>query len=514
MRMQKIIFCGLPISFIFVIGCQTVSVESTRKPNTANLDVASCMTKNYPEDRFENGFVVIDVLKPTSITTNAKKDKILKPIMCEEDLQLVKAKKLDAYKPLYTFIDDSRLAKEKTIKRKQMKISETPWLDQRYDVSNKQDAEIVTKLLQRYVYEGWFDKDKSVGKKEYDTHFRENSLRFWCQTPWLNITEKGREAIHGLTKEFPIRSTHVYTVPKDVELKEDAVTWGVAFFNEGICKEYNQFFKQNGSMIPQMKNASPQFVSPDGGVSFKLLFNTMPDWRNRMKGQWTADDGNLEAYNWWAHVSHARQDDGKTEKDESIRQLLNVAHVQMDIGLKDSRLIGTKEIVKNWIMTTYYFDPHYKNEFLNDMDIPETLKHMRPVGLQYGLDAGESHIFEGAKNNHIPQEIKAPLGERLPPELDQLKTRLNGPVDNIAGSCLGCHAASGLRFNTGPMSKKPPYPPMVFTSNNQYAEFQRKLLKKTNITGDFDFNMQLDKAMRNFLNSKRDKIDQIEEAQK
>ena len=213
-------------------------------------------------------------------------------------------------------------------------------------------------------------------------------------------------------------------------------------------------------------------------------------------------------------MSHARQDDGKTEKDESLRQMMNVAHVQMDIALKDSRLQGTKSDVKHWVMTSYYFDLNYKNEFLDDLDIPEVLKHMRPIGLQYGLDAGESHIFKDAKNNHFPSSKKIPLGEPLPPELDRLQTRLNGPVDNISGSCLGCHATSGIRFNERPMTKKWPYPPMVFTSQAQYNEFQKNLKKKPNITGDFDFNMQLDKAIRNFLNSKRDKIDQIPEAQK
>lgn len=233
-----------------------------------------------------------------------------------------------------------------------------------------------------------------------------------------------------------------------------------------------------------------------------------------MKRQWTSGAGNQEAYNWWAHVSHARQDDGKTPKDESIRQLMNVAHVQMDISLRDSRLKGTIPLLKNWIMTTYYYDPNYTNKALVDMKIPEALKHMRPVGLQFGLDAGQSHIFPGAKNNHIPPDYaKAPLNADLPPELDHLKTRLNGPVDNIQSSCLGCHAAAGMRFNAGLMRRTIKNPPMTFMSNQQYADY-RKTLASGGTAGDFDFNMQLDKAMRNFVNRNRPKNEKMEEAQK
>lgn len=493
-------------------GCVTPQGSQQRIPNQTSADVQKCQTKNYPEDTFDNGFVVLDTVQPTAYSK--KGDKVIQPIMCADDLAEVRNKKLQTFKPLYDFVENPQVVQQKAKRRARQNISQTPWLDEKLDVRNIQDAEKLAKILQKYVYAGWFDSDTTVGKTDHESHFRKNSIRTWCQTPWLNVTEKGREAIHGLTKEFPIRTTHVYTVPKDVEMTEDAVTWGVAFFNEPVCQQYHEFFKEKGSMIPQIKTQSPNFSSGNGSVTFKLLFNTMPDWENRMKGQWTSEDGSLKAYNWIAHVSHGRQDDGKTAKDESIRQLMNVAHIQMDVGLRDSRILGTKSNIKNWIMTTYYFDPNYKNELLNDMDIPEALRHMRPVGLQYGLNAGDTHIFDGAHNNHFPPKTKIPLGSELPPELDRTATRLNGPVDNINGSCLGCHAASGLRFNVGPMSKQPPYPPMVFTSDEEYSEFMRKLRKNANITGDFDFNMQLDKAMRNFVNSKREKIDRMPEPQK
>lgn len=447
---------------------------------------------NYPRDSFENGFVVLDVLEPKRF--GDKEHQVIQPIMCAKDLAHTKQLELEPFSPLFKF---GKPAKTKDRLE--------PWLNKRLDVRKKSDAELLTKILQRYVYEGWFDSDKSKGKTQLESHFRTNDQRTWCHTPWLNVTEKGREAIHGLTKEFPIRTTSVYTVPEDIAKNEDAVTWGIAFFNKKVCDGYVKFFDQQ-DMIRQIRDNAPHFVGGDGAVTFKLLFNAMPEWRHHMAGQWTGEQG-LEAYNWWTHVSHARQDDRVKNGDESIRQLLNVAHVQLDIGISDSRLKGTNPKLKHWLMTTYYFDPTYTNEFLADMDIPQALKHMRPQGLQFGLDAGESHIFAGANNNHRPGKNFGGDGTELP----YTETRLNGPVDNIEGSCLGCHAASGLRFNPAPMAetKKPrpeqdrtQFPPMVFMSQKQYSDY----VSDARRSGGFDFNMQLDKAMRNFVNSKGEKI--------
>ena len=504
----KTVSLGLTAALVSFSGC--VHSEKNRAPDSANRSIIGCGTQNYPNDNAENGFVVLDVLQPTKVSK--KSDKVIQPLMCPEDLAKVKELKLQPYNPLYKFVEDQQTVAKKAKNRAKNKIKEEPWVGQDLDVSNIQDAEKLAKILQRYIYEGWFDADKTPAKTQYETHFRSNGLRTWCHTPWLNVTEKGREAIHGLTKEFPIRTTHVYTVPRETEVTEDAVTWGISFFNNPVCGEYANFFNEKNSMLPTITEMKPEFKTPDGGLAFKLLFNTMPDWRNQMRGQWSSSSQNLEAYNWWTHVSHARQDDKPANGDESLRELSNGALVQIDISLKDSRLKGTNPLLKNWIMLTYYFDPNFKNEYLTDMNIPEALKHMRPVGLQFGLGAGESHIFDGAHNNHLLKALKP--GNELPPELPPTATRLNGPVDNINGSCLGCHAASGLRFNVGPQTGSSKRPPMTFLSNEDYVAFLKDMKKHPSVSGDFDFNMQLDKAMRNFVNRDRPKNKRMEEAQK
>ncbi|MCB9073634.1 MAG: hypothetical protein H6623_08425 [Bdellovibrionaceae bacterium] len=447
---------------------------------------------NYPPDTFENGFVNIDVLEP--IAFNRKKDpnkqKTVHPIMFQHDLDEAHKSQLKSFRPLMNFKSKEEFEKLKKAGRLgKGDLVKLPWLDKNIDVRDSVQAELLSKILQRYVYEGWFDQDRTENKTDLENQFRENSYRTWCHTPWLNITEKGREAIHGLTKEFPIRNTSVYhNVPEEIERGENAVTWGLAFFNQNVCQNYDTFFTEE-HMIQQMRERKPVFDAGDGAVSFKLLFNTMPDWDKAMAGEWTGSGKNSEvkAYNWFAHVSHDRKD--------SIRHIANVAHVQMDIGLRDSRLIGTQDDLKNWVMTTFYFDPNYHNEFLDDMKIPEALRHMRPVGLQYGLDVGESIIFAGANNNHRPDGIT---------ELPYDKTRLNGPVDNIKSSCLGCHAASGMNFGL-PVDKNnqvhPSAPGLGFLTKEDYLRY-RKMANG----GNYDFNMQLDKSMRNFSKSKDYKI--------
>lgn len=490
--------------------------EIIREPSS--VETTKCDRINYPIDKFENGFVNLDILKPYVLNDRKKSttddDKVLFPLMCPPDIERAVSLQLQPYDPLFTFVESKETLDKKSNNRLRQKIKDEPWVGQNLDITKIEDSEKLANILIRYVYQGWFDVDQSPDKSQYEKQFRSNSLRTWCHTPWLNVTERGREAIHGLTKEFPIRSTHVYKVPAVVEGKESAVTWGLSFFNDKVCSGYKDFFNEKNNLTTEKNPENITFVTPNGGVSFKLLFNSMPNWQEQMKGQWTTADGKVKAYNWWAHVSHAKNDE-KSAEDESIRQISNIPLVQIDISIKDNRLLGTKSELKSWVMLTYYFDPNFVNSELADLNIPESLKHMRPVGLQYGLDEGQTHIFKDAHNNHVPpQYAEVALNQELPTELDKLRTRLNGPVDNIKSSCLGCHASSGFRFNASIMNNTFNKPPMTFFSEVEYKTYWGKLNDVNKKVGHLDFNMQLDKAVRNFINRNRDKKDKIEDVQK
>lgn len=290
------------------------------------------------------------------------------------------------------------------------------------DITNKEQALIFAKIMQQYVYEGWFNKENALTP---DHQFRENEYRTWCSTPWLVDGPKGREAVHGLTKEFPMHPNPIYAAETSkknskgeplFDEKTKPMSWGVAYFNRPVCEAYEQIF---GTPEKPRLPLNPDVANPDGFVSFKLLFNTLQGWEG-----YPAWKG---AYSWMAHVGD--------HMFRSSRTLQRIPHVQMDISFKDSRLRGTNKDVDHWVMLTYVFDASYFDGDLDVAHLPEALRKMRPVGVQYGLERGQSIIFDGAKTNFQVADEWIVSG----PE-----TMLNGPADNPKSSCLGCHAAAGF----------------------------------------------------------------------
>jgi hypothetical protein len=96
----------------------------------------------------------------------------------------------------------------------------------------------------------------------------------------------------------------------------------------------------------------------------------------------------------------------------------------MDIAVKGKGLIGSRPENNNWVMMTYYFDRAYTN---NDPDFASflpPLRHMRPMGVQFGFAANQSMVFDGARTNSQPGF-------------------LSGPADSAKVSCLSCHATAG-----------------------------------------------------------------------
>lgn len=378
-----------------------------------------------------------------------------------------------------------------------IKDSDEPWLG--LDVTDEKQAEELALIMQKYVYEGWIKEVELKDKENSAVHFKHNRERTWCAIPWMNYIEglddaerKGRDLVHGLTKEFPIADSVAYpNIPFRPEIESiDRTTgaiqyregtkdpdsfssYGVAYFNRPNCDFFETIFgnedepKDPIEWLNRRKQvrgdeAQSSYETPDGSVSFKMLFTTLQSEESK-------DDSHAvypslkEAYQWVAHVS--------THREKTPRIVQKVSHVQMDIAIKDSRLKNLMaaqgathpDDVIPWAMLTYYFDPQYTNPIfdsrskirLSDEEIakaPEGLKHMRPIGLQYGLDKGNSVIFyvDGlglAANNHKlpPSET----GSQPVPGQAFMDTRLNGPADNPESSCLGCHAASGYRKFVG-----------------------------------------------------------------
>lgn len=449
-------------------------------PLTLNAQVVTNIPPEPGADT--DGYALLDPLSATDVGG-------IRALMTPQDFKLAtETYKLQQFVPNFDFAKPSLEGPSPS----------EPWLKGNWNVTNAADAEQVSQAMLAYILEGWFN-GKELTKN--DTHFRENGVRNWCHTPWLNTTEKGREAIHGLTKEFPIHSSTIYRdVPKEVNVEESAVTWGNSFFNQKVCDAYAKLFDRD-TMVQQLADKAPSFFvdqqrpyATDGLVGFKLLFNAMEGWETKMPA-WQG------AYNWWAHVSPTRtRDNGPksafVEPYIGTRKLMNMPLVQIDISLRDKRLKGTMDILNNWIMTSYYYDKNYVNPMLKDKNVPEGFKHMRPFGLQYGLNEGESHLFRGAHNNHRPGDNakEAEKNPTLSYELAYDKTRLNGPVDNHLSSCLGCHAQAGLNYGLpkGGVDGNA----LGFMTNERYQYWLGQQVRPGS-TG-LDFNMQADKAFRNF----------------
>lgn len=110
----------------------------------------------------------------------------------------------------------------------------------------------------------------------------------------------------------------------------------------------------------------------------------------------------------------------------------------------------------------------------------------------------------GSNNNHRPGFDKGDPTE-LPYDNIHLNgadaTRLNGPVDNTVSSCMGCHSQSGMNMGLE-SGLEIPTRGMGFMANADYLSW----IPKVNGGTGYDFNMQAEKALRNFGASKEEKI--------
>ena len=403
--------------------------------------------------------------------------------------------------------------------------SVAPWIKEDgsvMDVTNATEALELAQKMQRYVYEGWFD---GVAKMDTDKHFKSNSYRTWCSTPWLNVnTEKGRDAIHGLTKEFPLEPEAIREkyYPELVIEKYAKTSWGVAYFNKPTCDMYGRVFgtpeNPKEPTLPTTPEALAQrkrdFRVGEGAVSFKLLFSTVTS------DEYVKADGSQpfkKAYSWNAYIS---AQSSRPSDPPKPRQLIPATHIQMDIAIRSEKLVEKhnskldgKDRSAPWVMLTYYFDPDYQAKHLDGLGLPEGFEHMRPLGVQFGLGRGESVIFQGSKNNEeiddfAPKNLAQFENGEVPAEA--IGQRLNGPADNPKSSCLGCHANAAPKHmrveiydpGTAEMTPLSTIPGVI--SNFAYNELVDK--KKAGEDGirdqgfHFNFNQQVRIAFEQYQN--------------
>ncbi len=290
--------------------------------------------------------------------------------------------------------------------------------------------EYLTAVL-RYIYEGNIEVDWVVQK---------NPVRKWFHAPWMHEAEiekkddgttcrdeKGREFIHGLTRE---RSTSLAELNfgKD-EFKEKCENsiqnWAVSVYNPLGGFVLRQFWEEmtihehDATRFPQPEKFPTDF--PDGTVVTKLLFTTATP----------KEVPYLEDSPEWQADIHRR-----------LKPPVRVRLLQVDVAVRDKRADSDEEAegkkASGWIFGTFVYDKDAPPLFEDGKDITLHWRTLKPIGLMYGVEPQQTVL--------VDETIKQTqhLGCR---------DRLNGPVDNLGSSCLSCHALAEVNGDTKPFSQ-------------------------------------------------------------
>lgn len=263
-----------------------------------------------------------------------------------------------------------------------------PWL--KFDF--KTQPEKYMAAVFEYVIEGNIEKDWDVSK---------NSVRKWYHAPWMHAGSRGREPIHGLTRE---RGSRWHEISEFQTRRTN--NWAVGFYNAPGGYVFSQIWGNPGA--PSSTKA--QF--PIGTVSAKILFTDATDEEAPfMKGG--------ASLTWDAQIE-------RTESPKKLRLL------QMDIAVRDSRA----DEFTGWLFGTFMFYGKNGSE--------KYWENIIPVGIHWGNDP--EFTSTDYKSGKRPVEgwvnpLMKSLFSKRPPfaELGYLG-RMNGPVDNPFSSCLGCHS--------------------------------------------------------------------------
>lgn len=263
----------------------------------------------------------------------------------------------------------------------------------------KTDPDAYLSAIRGYVYQGLGLDDPS-----WPGHF--DGATGWYNTPWLHAGQRGREFVHGMTREVDAPAGKLAP-----EQMKTAQTWGIAYYNAIGGFTLGEVWRDPMAPRPE----SGQFS--EGAVVAKFLFSTARDV------PWL--EGSFE---WTGNINRAIS-------VGSIRRLLPVRLLQIDIAVKDARA------ETGWVFATYVYDPAAAGA--------SGWEKMAPVGLAYGNDPGVTpeDIASGAKSLTetrlsalIPEHARRTLG---------WGGRLNGPADNPNSSCMSCHMTSQWRPRSG-----------------------------------------------------------------
>src|SRR5579859_5378745 len=212
------------------------------------------------------------------------------------------------------------------------------------------------------------------GNVENDWVVQKNTVRHWYHAPWQHYGPLGREGIHGLTKEAQIQVKQL--APTQTTTGQ---TFAVGIYNDIGGFTFGEVWKNPQDPDPSFTSKPNSFH--DGTVVCKPLFadvdlKQVPFLVNPVL--------------WQAYIT-----DTFSSANRSIK---NVALIQMDFAVRDSRVPGT-----GWIFGTFQYNGAMTGK--PDWD------NLVPVGVMWGNDP---------ENNGNDYTNKQPSVTKINPALKQI----------------------------------------------------------------------------------------------
>lgn len=336
--------------------------------------------------------------------------------------------------------------------------------------------------VKQYVFEGNIDAPQGV---EDDFFLEDNAVRRWYHVPWQHWGTSGREGYHGLTKEGPLA---VGSLAPQQTFKSSA--YAVGFYNARGGWTIGQLWPN--ASAPDLTYFQNGKGFPDGTVVAKLLFTPLDSSQvPYLKNPVT----------WNAYVYPVDVPGNPPPAAGQTRVTAPVQLLQMDIMVRDSRL----DKQGGWVFGTYAYNGNKGSKVLWD--------NLVPVGLMWGDNPEVTTSFTNPTptqtiiNKAITETIINPDTKELPPMHLGWNSRLNGPADNPASSCMSCHSTAQYPAISAimPQFNNPAYPtpPNGQNAGPEFMQWFRNIawgeaFNKGQAV-NLDFSLQMQKSVANWI---------------
>ncbi|OYU13906.1 MAG: hypothetical protein CFE37_13735 [Alphaproteobacteria bacterium PA4] len=254
----------------------------------------------------------------------------------------------------------------------------------------------------------------------------DNKVRPWYHVPWMHWADNGREGLHGLTPEGPIRVGSLGPQQKNIWQ-----TYAVGFYNARGGHAIGRVWTDANR--PDI-NALQRQGFPVGTVVAKILFTDAP----------VSEAPFLSNPIEWSAYIKKQFSFTPTGFPIAPRAVAPVRLIQIDIMVRDSRADATG----GWVFGTFVYNGLQAKPRTPGQSFDNRWRNLMPVGLMWGQDPKVTSQLAG---NPVPVKtlVNPDLKEtvinsdpRLPPMHLGFGLRLNGPADNAISSCKSCHSVA------------------------------------------------------------------------